>query len=185
MTVPYILMCSELSTSVRRQAGQVPYVEWLGSEAGWWHGWCHLPSPPTLRGTVGTPSRAAFFTPKQSHENERTRYLYITRNPRYFKRLTFPQKSKPISKKLNLLSTKVGYQSLMVASIPTTYLQILFCFLEIKNRYFSWKKKKKSYQFILQSMYQHKNKSILSLHYTCIKYNSIDFVSFYKNIFDN
>jgi len=31
-------MCSELSTSVRRQAGQVPYVEWLGSEAGWWHG---------------------------------------------------------------------------------------------------------------------------------------------------
>jgi len=91
VTVPYILMCSELSTSVRRQAGQVPYVEWLGSEAGWWHGWCHLPFPPTLRGTVGTPSRAAFFTPKQSHENERTRYLYITRNPRYFKRLTFPQ----------------------------------------------------------------------------------------------
>lgn len=109
MTVPYILMCSELSTSVRRQAGQVPYVEWLGSEAGWWHGWCHLPSPPTLRGTVGTPSRAAFFTPKQSHENERTRYLYITRNPRYFKRLTFPQKSKPISKKLNILSVKKKY----------------------------------------------------------------------------
>lgn len=110
MTVPYVLMCSELSTSVRRQAGQVPYVEWLGSEAGWWHGWCHLPSPPTLRGTVGTPSRAAFFTPKQSHENERTRYLYITRNPRYFKRLTFPQKSKPISKKLNLLSAKIRCQ---------------------------------------------------------------------------
>lgn len=94
MTVPYILMCSELSTSVRRQAGQVPYVEWLGSEAGWWHGWCHLPSPPTLRGTVGTPSRAAFFTPNQSHENERTRYLYITRNPRYFKKLTFSQNLK-------------------------------------------------------------------------------------------
>lgn len=110
MTVPYVLMCSKLSTSVRRQAGQVPYVEWLGSEAGWWHGWCHLPSPPTLRGTVGTPSRAAFFTPKQSHENERTRYLYITRNPRYFKRLTFPQRSKPISEKIecNSLSVKRG-----------------------------------------------------------------------------
>lgn len=94
----YILMCSELSTSVRRQAGQVPYVEWLGSEAGWWHGWCHLPFPPTLRVTVGTPSRAAFFTPKQSHENERTRYLYITRNPRFFKRLTFPQSQNQFEK---------------------------------------------------------------------------------------
>jgi len=31
-------MCSELSTSVRMQAGQVPYVEWRGTEAGWWHG---------------------------------------------------------------------------------------------------------------------------------------------------
>lgn len=163
MTVPYILMCSELSTSVRRQAGQVPYVEWLGSEAGWWHGWCHLPSPPTLRGTVGTPSRAAFFTPKQSHENERTRYLYITRNPRYFKRLTFPQKSKPISKKLNILSVKEHMVSTpMVASIPNSYLQILFCFLEIKNRFFILRNK--SYQSILRLMYQHKNKFIFFLY---------------------
>lgn len=163
MTVPYILMCSELSTSVRRQAGQVPYVEWLGSEAGWWHGWCHLPSPPTLRGTVGTPSRAAFFTPKQSHENERTRYLYITRNPRYFKRLTFPQKSKPISKKLNILSVKENMVSTpMVASIANSYLQILFCFLEIKNRFFILRNK--SYQSILRLMYQHKNKFFFSLH---------------------
>lgn len=33
-------------------------------------------------------------------------------------------------------------------------------------------------------MYQHKNKLILSLHYTYIKYKFIDFVSFCKNIFD-
>lgn len=111
MTVPFVLMCSELSTSVRRQAGQVPYVEWLGSEAGWWHGWCHLPSPPTLRGTVGTPSRAAFFTPKQSHENERTRYLYITRNPRYLKKITFSLKKRQTIK-IKIIKKKQKSKSL-------------------------------------------------------------------------
>lgn len=85
-----------LSTSVRRQTGQVPYVEWLGSETSWWIGWCHQPSPPTHSWwhSWHTPSRAAFFTPKQSHENERTRYLYINRNllVTWQATLTFPQK---------------------------------------------------------------------------------------------
>lgn len=87
-----------------------------------------LPFPPTLRGTVGTPSRAAFFTPKQSHENERTRYLYITRNPRYFKRLTFPQNQNQFEKfHVNLFGRKEKWdmQKLEVALVHTTVSQSL------------------------------------------------------------
>lgn len=130
MTVPYILMCSELSTSVRMQAGQVPYVEWLGTEAGWWHGWCHLPFPSSLRVTVGTPSRAAFFTSKQCHENEQTRYLYITRNPRYFKKLTFPQRQNQFEKKdftLIHLKEKKGYTKARGSISPqNSFLKLIF-----------------------------------------------------------
>ncbi|XP_015598969.1 uncharacterized protein LOC107269538 [Cephus cinctus] len=65
-------MCSELSTSVRRQAGQVPYVEWLGSEAlvGGMDDVIYHPQLQRVA-QLAHPSRAAFFTPKQSHENER------------------------------------------------------------------------------------------------------------------
>lgn len=77
-----------------------------------------------------TLARRILYFKAESHENEQTRYLYITRNPRYFKRLTFPQSQNQFGKKkdftLIYLKRKKGIQKPEVALVHRTVSQSLY-----------------------------------------------------------
>lgn len=80
------------------RTGSVCGVAWFWS---WLVAWMMSSTIPTF--SAGhcwhTLARRILYFKAECHENEQTRYLYITRNPRYFKRLTFSPESKSIWKK--------------------------------------------------------------------------------------
>lgn len=85
-----------------------------------------------------TLARRILYFKAECHENEQTRYLYITRNPRYFKRLTFSQsqiwkKNKDFT--LIHLEGKKGIQKPEVALVRKTVSQrdYIFRFKKYKD----------------------------------------------------
>lgn len=93
------------------RTGSVCGVAWYWS---WLVAWMMSSTIPTF--SAGhcwhTLARRILYFKAECHENEQTRYLYITRNPRYFKRLTFPQNQDQLKKKrfhVNSFGRKKGY----------------------------------------------------------------------------
>lgn len=99
MTVPlytYVFWTLHFSQDAGR-TGSVCGVAWYWS---WLVAWMMSSTIPTF--SAGhcwhTLARRILYFKAECHENEQTRYLYITRNPRYFKRLTFPQSQNQFKK---------------------------------------------------------------------------------------
>lgn len=111
------------------RTGSVCGVAWYWS---WLVAWMMSSTIPTF--SAGhcwhTLARRILYFKAESHENEQTRYLYITRNPRYFKRLTFPQSQNQFGKKkdftLIYLKRKKGIQKPEVALVHRTVSQSLY-----------------------------------------------------------
>lgn len=87
-----------------------------------------------------TLARRILYFKAECHENEQTRYLYITRNPRYFKRLTFPQSQNQFETKKDFtlihLKEKKSVQKPEVALVHITIFQSLYIPIkEIKIRF--------------------------------------------------
>lgn len=102
MTVPlytYVFWTLHFSQDAGR-TGSVCGVAWFWS---WLVAWMMSSTIPTF--SAGhcwhTLARRILYFKAECHENEQTRYLYITRNPRYFKRLTFPQSQNQFGTKKN------------------------------------------------------------------------------------